>query len=172
MSSDTLILVDENDRELGYASKASCHEGGGRLHRAFSFLVFDGPAMLITQRSARKPTWPLHWSNACCSHPRPGESCAAAAARRLREELGIAAEPRFLYKFRYQAAFTPHVAENEVDWVFEAECSGPVRPKDEEVADHRFMDLSELKRDMRRNPARYTPWFLMIVLEHGLRRPS
>jgi len=172
VSNDTLILVDEDDRELGYASKESCHEAGGRLHRAFSVLVFDGPAMLITKRSARKRTWPLYWSNACCGHPRPGESCASAAARRLQEELGIAGQPIFLYKFRYQATFTPALAENEVDWVFKAEHSGPVYPQDEEVADYRLVDLSELERDMRSDPARYTPWFRIIVLEHGLARTS
>jgi isopentenyl-diphosphate delta-isomerase len=170
MSTETLILVDEHDREVGHASKESCHVRRGPLHRAFSVLVFDGPAMLITQRSARKPTWPLFWTNACCSHPRPGEKSEAAAARRLREELGIACELTFLYKFRYQAAYGTELGENELDWVFRAEHAGELQPRSEEVADHRFVELGELERDMDRNPDRYTPWFRLIVLEHGLRR--
>jgi isopentenyl-diphosphate delta-isomerase len=169
MSADTLILVDEFDREVGQASKESCHLRPGPLHRAFSVLVFDGPAMLVTQRSAGKRTWPLFWTNACCSHPRPGEATGAAAKRRLREELGIACEPRFLYKFRYQADYDAVVGEHELDWVFAAEYGGPLRPHPDEVADHRFVALPELERDVVREPGRYTPWFRMIVLEHGLR---
>jgi isopentenyl-diphosphate delta-isomerase len=168
---DSLILVDGNDREIGYAGKETCHSGPGILHRAFSVVVLSGPTMLITQRSALKRTWPLYWSNACCSHPRPGESCAAAATRRLEEELGIRCELEFLYKFRYEADYDGAVGENELDWVFEGEYSGPVRPNPEEIADYRFVDRTQLARDMQASPERYTPWFRTIVLEHR-RRPE
>ena len=39
---EELILVDEEDRETGYLSKADAHDGEGRLHRAFSVFLFDG----------------------------------------------------------------------------------------------------------------------------------
>lgn len=103
-------------------------------------------------------------------YQRPGEKSEAAAARRLREELGIACELTFLYKFRYQAAYGTKLGENELDWVFRAEHTGELQPRPEEVADHRFVELTELERDMDRNPDRYTPWFRLIVREHDLRR--
>jgi isopentenyl-diphosphate delta-isomerase len=133
-------------------------------------LLFDGPRMLITQRSAGKRTWPLFWSNACCSHPNPGESCQDAATRRVGEELGITCAPQFLYKFRYQADYDDALGEHELDWVFKAAYSGPLQPRPEEVADYRLVELADLERDMVRDPGRYTPWFKLIVLEHGLRQ--
>ena len=38
---EPLILVDEDDNEVGYRSKSDCHEGHGTLHRAFSIFLFD-----------------------------------------------------------------------------------------------------------------------------------
>ena len=37
---ELLILVDPNDNEVGFLSKAECHEGDGQLHRAFSVFIF------------------------------------------------------------------------------------------------------------------------------------
>jgi len=57
---DTLILVDEADREVGHMSKAQCHDGRGILHRAFSLLIFNaGGELLLQQRAASKRLWPL-----------------------------------------------------------------------------------------------------------------
>src|ERR1700761_6433167 len=83
---DTLILVDEADREVGYMSKARCHDGRGILHRAFSLLIFNAEGqLLLQQRSAAKRLWPLYWSNSCCSHPRRFENMETAVQRRLHE---------------------------------------------------------------------------------------
>ena len=70
---ESLVLVDEDDREVGFLSKAVCHDGDGMLHRAFSLFVFNRRGELLLQRrSANKRLWPLYWSNSCCSHPRRG----------------------------------------------------------------------------------------------------
>src|SRR5271163_4852665 len=96
---DTLILVDEADRGVGYLSKALCHEGQGVLHRAFSLLIFNSRGeLLIQQRSPGKRLWPLYWSNSCCSHPRGQESLEGATQRRLYQELGISCPLRYLFK--------------------------------------------------------------------------
>ncbi|MBV8742173.1 MAG: NUDIX domain-containing protein, partial [Sinobacteraceae bacterium] len=82
--SDSLILVDESDREVGHLDKVRCHDGHGVLHRAFSLLIFNADGeLLLQQRAASKPLWPLYWSNSCCSHPRRFESMDVATRRRL-----------------------------------------------------------------------------------------
>ena len=90
--SERLILVDSLDNEIGTMSKIDCHQGEGRLHRAFSVFLFNAKGeLLIQQRSALKKLWPLFWSNSCCSHPREGENITEAVNRRLLDELGIEA---------------------------------------------------------------------------------
>lgn len=70
---ESLILVDDQDQEIGHQDKLSCHTGNGTLHRAFSLFIFNNAGeLLLQQRSANKHLWPLHWSNSCCSHPRRG----------------------------------------------------------------------------------------------------
>ncbi|MFN8641790.1 MAG: isopentenyl-diphosphate Delta-isomerase, partial [Candidatus Binatia bacterium] len=106
MSDDRLILVDEHDTPIGADSRAACHAGTGRLHRAFSIYLFDRRGRLLLQkRSAAKLLWPQHWSNSCCSHPRVGETTDQAARRRLVEELGLETALQALFKFHYQARF-------------------------------------------------------------------
>src|ERR1700724_859987 len=125
--SESLILVDEADREVGHLDKAQCHQGRGVLHRAFSLLIFnDAGELLIQQRAPSKRLWPLYWSNSCCSHPRRGESMDAATQRRLGEELGINCPLQFLFKFQYQAQFDATASEHELCSVFIGTCTAPL----------------------------------------------
>ena len=74
---EPLVLVDSADHDQGFLDKASCHDGDGVLHRAFSVFLFNSKLeLLLQQRSGQKRLWPMWWSNSCCSHPRKGETMA------------------------------------------------------------------------------------------------
>jgi len=163
---DLLVLVDEDDRPVGEVSKRKGHRHPVPLHRAFSVFLFDAQGRcLVTRRSAQKHTWPDHWSNACCSHPRPGEPTADAAARRVREELGVATPLRFLFAFRYEARYDERWGENEWDHVFVGRLERPddLEPDEDEVAEWRLVGEDELRASLAETPERYTPWFLLSV---------
>lgn len=158
--SESLILVDESDREVGHLSKELCHAGRGVLHRAFSLLVFNERGeLLIQQRSRTKRLWPLHWSNSCCSHPRRDEPIEAAAHRRLHEELGIRCPLKFLFKFQYQAQYDGAGAENELCSVYIGCYSGPLRVNRHEVEGWRWIAPAALEAELGARPADFTPWF-------------
>ena len=160
---DTLILVDEADRDLGFLSKTLCHEGRGVLHRAFSLLIFnESGELLIQQRAASKRLWPMYWSNSCCSHPRGNETMETATRRRLYEELGIACPLHFLFKFQYQAQFDDNGAENELCSVFVGRCRDTIRANSEEIVDWRWVSPEALQRDIAAEGGRtFTPWFML-----------
>ncbi|MDE2262137.1 MAG: isopentenyl-diphosphate Delta-isomerase [Gammaproteobacteria bacterium] len=160
---ESLILVDEADREVGYLSKARCHEGRGILHRAFSLLIFNERGELLLQRrSAAKRLWPHYWSNSCCSHPRRAETMEAAIHRRLYEELGLACPLQFLFKFQYQAQFDSAGAEHELCSVFIGRSSGQVAVDQEEISDWRWVSPERLAEEMGGERAEhFTPWFTM-----------
>src|SRR5579862_220184 len=85
-----VVLVDEEGRPVGRAEKLAAHQPPGVLHLAFSVVLYRGDGRLLLQRrAATKYHFPLHWANACCSHPSPGEDVAASAAHRVVEELGV-----------------------------------------------------------------------------------
>jgi isopentenyl-diphosphate Delta-isomerase len=160
---ESLILVDEADREVGHMSKARCHEGRGVLHRAFSLLIFnESGELLLQRRSASKRLWPHYWSNSCCSHPRRAESMESAIHRRLHEELGLRCPLHFLFKFRYQAQFDNVGAEHELCSVFIGRSTEQVRIDHNEIADWRWVSPEGLAAEMHGAGAqRFTPWFTM-----------
>jgi isopentenyl-diphosphate delta-isomerase len=161
--SESLILVDEDDRRLGHLSKSACHEGRGVLHRAFSLLIFNSQGeLLIQQRAAAKRLWPLYWSNSCCSHPRRAESMARATRRRLAEELGLRCELKFLFKFQYHAQFDATGAEHELCSVFIGRSDAVPRINPEEIASWRWVSPVVLQKEMSSAAmSRFTPWFLL-----------
>lgn len=164
-----VILVDAEDRPVGTEEKAACHHHPVPLHRAFSVFLYDERGrMLITKRSAAKATWPGYWSNACCSHPRPGEATEAAAHRRLGEELGTSAVTLELrFAFAYDARFDDTWGEHELDHVFVGRFDGSLTPDPAEVEAWELVAVEELERRIAADPDRFTPWFRIACARLG-----
>src|SRR3989344_2075598 len=160
---EQVVLVEKEDNDIGMAEKAECHHNPVRLHRAISVIVLNNnDQMLVTKRAALKSTWPGFWSNACCSHPRKGETPEAAAKRRMYEELGFACDLEFLFKFVYEAKFNAEWGEHELDHVFLGYYDGPVNADKDEADDHKFVGIAALQADMAKHPEKYTPWFKLM----------
>ena len=158
--SELLILVDENDNEIGTISKADAHDAQGTLHRAFSLFIFnDKDELLLQQRSPEKRLWGGYWSNSCCSHPRAGEKMDEAIHRRLEQELGMTADLEFVYKFSYQADFGELGGEHELCWVYVGRATHEVNPNTSEISDWRWVSRENLEHEMASVPQRFTPWF-------------
>ncbi len=156
---EQLILVDADDRPLGHASKAACHDGRGRLHRAFSLFIFNQHGeLLLQQRSRSKRLWPGYWANSCCSHPRQGETMEQATERRLQQELGMRCALRFRFKFEYHADYRGLGSEHELCWVYSGICTDPVHANANEIAAWRFVAPAELDREIAAHPEHFTPW--------------
>jgi isopentenyl-diphosphate delta-isomerase len=168
---EELILVDADDNETGFLSKADCHDGTGVLHRAFSLFLFnDKGELLLQQRSQSKRLWPGFWSNSCCSHPRRGESMQVATQRRLLDELNIETSLEYVYKFSYEASFSDLGSENELCQVYLGKVGESVRANAHEIADIRYVSAGALAAEMDASPERFTPWFKMewqtLLTEH------
>ncbi len=160
---ESLIVVDAQDNELGVLSKGECHDGQGILHRAFSLFLFDRQGrLLVQQRAAEKRLWPLYWANSCCSHPRAGETMAEATERRMIEELGVRAPLHFVYKFRYQESYENLGAEHELCWVYVGRAEPfQLQPNPAELADWRYLSAPEVDALMADPAAAVAPWFRM-----------
>jgi len=157
---EPLILVDAQDREIGFLDKASAHEGQGILHRAFSLFVFNSQGeLLLQQRAPGKRLWPGFWSNTCCSHPRRGERLDSAIHRRLDEELGLQCPLQFLFKFEYQAQFESAGAEHELCWVYAGRSDASPTVNVNEISALRFISPDALDAEIAVQPQIFTPWF-------------
>ena len=159
MTKDLVILVNEADQPTGEMEKMEAHELG-LLHRAFSVFIFNRKGeMLLQQRALSKYHSGGLWTNACCSHPRPGEDTRSAAQRRLREELGFTIPLEKIFDFTYSAAFDNGLIENEFDHVFTGIYEDVILPNEAEVMDVAYRSLSWIAQDLREHPGLYTAWF-------------
>lgn len=157
-----VILVNENDEAIGISDKLSAHQEG-LCHRAFSVFIVNrtpkGWETLLQQRAWGKYHSQGLWTNACCSHPNPGEEIIAAANRRLQEELGFTLPLQEIGVFHYIAHLKEKLIENEVDHVLIGYGKPAlIEPNPEEIVDYRWCDLNELKDALRQHPDHYTAW--------------
>lgn len=156
---EEVILVNKNDKAIGKEEKLVAHQRG-KLHRCFSiFLINDNNDWLLQQRAKNKYHNAGLWSNSCCGHPRPGEVTIEAAKRRLREELGIAAELAEIFTFRYKTKFSNGLWENEYDHVFCGRTNAKPRPNPNEVAACCWFNLETLRQEISEKPENFTYWF-------------
>jgi len=162
MREELVILVNENDEQIGLMPKMEAHEKA-LLHRAFSVFVFnDNNQLMLQQRAATKYHSPLLWTNTCCSHQRDGESNLEAGVRRLDEEMGFVCDLEEKTSFIYKAPFDNGLTEHELDHVMVGYYNDDPKINREEVERFKYMTVEEVKEDMALKPEIYTEWFKII----------
>lgn len=161
--SNEIILVDKNDNEIGTEEKLKTHQQG-KLHRAFSILVFNSKnELLIQQRAKTKYHTPGLWTNTCCGHPSKGENLEQAVHRRLKQEMGFECDLKEIFSFIYKAKFDNGLTEHEYDHVFVGNFDGEPKLNPKEADDYKWMLLEKIKEDIKNNPKKYTPWFIILI---------
>lgn len=162
MKEEQVILVNENDEQIGLMAKQEAHEKA-LLHRAFSVFVFnDANELMLQQRAMHKYHSPGLWTNTCCSHQREGESNLEAGKRRLEEEMGFVTDLKETTSFIYKAPFDNGLTEHEYDHIMVGTFNGEPSINKEEVAAWKWMPLEEVREDIDSNPKEYTAWFKII----------
>lgn len=165
MAKQEVILVNDKDEPVGVMDKMLVHQKG-LLHRAFSIFIFDKAGrMLLQQRSPKKYHGALLWTNACCSHPSPGEATEDAAIRRLKEELGFETPLCKVFVFTYHAQVENGLIEHEFDHVFTGEYEGDIKVDHNEVADYSFKNMNEIKFLLHEEQEQFTSWFKIAFPE-------
>lgn len=154
-----VILVDERDVQVGTMEKLEVHQKA-LLHRAFSIFIFNSKGeMLLQQRAANKYHSAGLWTNACCSHPQPGEDTLVAAIARLKVEMGIVTPIKKAFDFTYRTSFDNGLTEHEFDHVFVGEYDGKIEPNGEEVSDYCFKSMKDISESILSHPQKYSEWF-------------
>jgi isopentenyl-diphosphate delta-isomerase len=160
MTEAEVILVNEKDEPVGVIEKMEAHRRG-LLHRAFSVFLFNKKGeMLLQQRALTKYHSAGLWSNACCSHPKPGEELIAAVNRRLKEEMGIVAPVKKIFDFVYRSEFEHGMLEYEFDHVFIGEYDGEINFDPSEVKQYTYKTMEEIEDSLNfHSQQQYTSWF-------------
>lgn len=166
MAEEFLILVDENDNPVGFEEKVKCHLPNGKLHRAFTVLLFDKDGkLLLTRRSQSKMLWPGDWDGTVASHPRKSETYVSSAERRLPEEIGASCKLDYLFKFEYHVPYKNVGSENEICGALIGHVSESFQTKlvPDEISEVKWLSSEDLYSDMEKNPQIYCPWMVVAL---------
>lgn len=162
-TNDYVILVDEQDNEIGVMEKLRAHELG-KLHRAFSVFIFnDKKELLLQQRAINKYHSGGLWTNTCCSHPRPNETIKDAAIRRLYEEMGMTCDLKIINNFIYKTEFENGLIEHEFDYILTGISNSTPQINKTEVESYKWQQISEIQNDINLNPNQFTTWFKIAI---------
>ena len=165
MQEEKVILVNQNDEQIGLMNKLEAHEKAV-LHRAFSVFVLNSKnELMLQQRAHHKYHSPMLWTNTCCSHQRDGETNIQAGTRRLFEEMGFKTEIKQLFHFIYKAPFDNGLTEHELDHVMIGYYNEEPKINTDEVESYKWMTIEDVKKDIKNQPEIYTIWFKIIFDE-------
>lgn len=157
-STSLIDAVDDANRPVGTVPRGDVFAVGSNF-RTVHVLVLNAAGQVLLQRlGARRDRHPLAWGSSVAGYLHAGEEYAAAAARRLYEELaqktplrqvGVAAMPdngvtKFIGVFT-TVADTPRIADAE---------------HIEEIA---FWSLSDIDRELRSQPTQFTASFRHVL---------
>ena len=161
--SELVVLVDEDNNEIGTAAKESVHSSHTPLHRGSSCFLFNSKKeLLLTKRASTKKTFPGVWTNTVCGHPAPGESAVDAAKRRLERELGLKTydvrDLKEVAPYRYRFTDAQGIVENEICPVLVGYCDTDPKPDQREVEGWRWIRWEEFLKEIKINPGVYSPW--------------
>ena len=168
---DYVILVDKDDNPIGKEEKVKCHLPNGKLHRAFTALIFNGDGkLLLTKRSGGKMLWPKYWDGSIASHPREGEDYYQAAERRIPEEIGVSCKMVKINKFEYHVPYKDVGSENEICatmigkvGIFEEMNELESSLVKEEISEIKWINPDELKKELEENMDEYCPWMVIAL---------
>jgi isopentenyl-diphosphate delta-isomerase len=166
MSDEFLILVDKNDNPIGLEEKMKCHLPNGKLHRAFTALLFDKEGKLVlTRRSPSKMLWPGDWDGTVASHPRKNETYISSAERRMPEEIGISCKFDYLFKFEYHVPYKNIGSENEICGTLLGliENSSKFNLVEDEISEIKWISPKQLMDELQKNPEIYCPWMIIAL---------
>ncbi len=167
--SELVDVVDVNDIFVEKRPLADCLRLG-LLHRAVTVFLRNSKGEIFLQQRSKSDDWlPGLWTASCTGHVKSGEDPASAAKREMKEELGIACEPVFQFRF-----FAPNIksgerSEREIDIVYEAISDDSPELDTKELEDGQFLSLDDCKRFFQNNRERISP-DAVIAFERYLSR--
>ena len=164
-------IYDEIGRWLGKMPRDQVHRSGA-WHRAVNVFLFNSEGdLLIQQRALAKDVCPLKWDLSVAEHLQPGESYLDAAHRGIKEELSLrCGELSPLGSPTTHQLVLPeqNLKNCEFTQCYRGEVNGEVNLDPVEVADWRYVGITDLCEQLRSTPSHFTPWFVELSRHVGI----
>ena len=154
-ATETFAVVDGADRVTGEAPRGEVH-ANNLLHRAVHVLLFNDKGELFLQKRSRwKDRHPCVWDSSAAGHVDAGEDYDAAAARELKEELGV--EARLERVVKLPASERTGL---EFIWLYRGRHDGPFELARSEIELGEFFAPELVAAWAEARPADFAPGFI------------
>lgn len=168
----TIILVDNKDKLLGYENNVTCHTGKGKHHRAIVIAIYNKKRELLLQKRKHAvfdSVWDLSGATHPLHLPHKDETYNEAAVRCAKVEWNINK-----IRFRKIGAFNYFKrdgknCENEHCAIMLAKYDGKVKSNSDVSYGFEWRLLTEVKSDAKRNPNSYAVWALKALPKISLK---
>jgi isopentenyl-diphosphate delta-isomerase len=164
-----VVVVDENDNEVGSATLTEVWQKG-LYHRIVSIFVQDDQGrMLLQLRSPQVAVYPNCWDQAAGGHVDSGQSYEQAAHNELAEELGLhGVVCKMLGTFRSNNTFDDGRIINQFERVYIVQVAHDVVLQSEakEITQLHWFTVAELRMQVAKHPETFTPGLLYGLREY------
>lgn len=139
---EKFVVVDKNDKIIGYRLRFECHHDPELIHRAVDIVLFNNKGKILLQkRSKYKDTNPGFYGLSTAGHVTIGETYRQTAIREMKEEIGIVT--KLIYKGKH---YYKNEREAEITAVFIGYYDGPFKIDKKEVESVEFYSISEIEK--------------------------
>ncbi len=154
-------VVDEDDEVIRKATREECHSNRTLIHRSVYIFVVNGKnEVFLQKRSMSKDLYPGYYTGSATGHVDYGEEYDEAAARELKEELGIDAPLHRLGKVK---SFAEN--EREISMLYICRYNGRVNFNADEVAEGGFFSIQDIKRSVKTGEKKFADGFKVAFEE-------
>jgi len=149
---EMLVVVDEEDRVVGYKPRVECLKNPEWITRTVSVALFNSKGeVLLQKRSKKKDRYPGYFTMSASGHVNKGESGEEAAYRELKEELGIEVSLEFFAKRLVNCDKREYVS------YFKGYYEGEFLLANDEVESVKYFSLENLRELIKENKILITP---------------
>ena len=163
--SQTLIVVDDEDNVVRYASRSDCHSGDGLRHRGVAILLHNSKAEVLLQKR-KHDLFDNLWDLTGATHPLHlddrDETYEEGGIRCLKAEWGIELPLHRVLAFTYLER-DKNRCENEYCVVLAGKYDGELNPNLLHIYEFRWVTWSQLVRELAQEPDAFTAWLRKAV---------
>lgn len=139
---ELFVVVDKNDKVLGYRTRHECHTDKSLIHRGVQVGIFNNKdKILLQKRSLKKDLYPGMFTLSATGHVNKNEDYEDTAKREVQEELGIQASVRYLTKYLIEKE-----KETEMVALFKSYHAGPFYYNKDEIDGVAFYSKEQVKK--------------------------
>jgi len=148
------IEVDKYDNVIGLRPRDAFYTGK-YIHRSAHLILFNSKDEILIQKRAADKKWYPDLYTYSVSGTVADESYEECIKKEMQEELGISIPAKFIFKYPFFDTF-----DKAFHALFAARSEKEVKPDSREMSEIKWIPAKELKRDIQKNPQKYTPPFV------------